>query len=93
MRSPWVLLSCVAVALATQKSYEGYKVFTVQLENAEQLEAFMGLQKYEVDFWDTPNKDNKPFRVMVQPAMLDTFERFLGDHFIQSDILIENAEA
>lgn len=92
MRLLFVLLSCAAVALAAQKSYDGYKVYSVQLQNAEQLEAFMGLQKYDIDFWDSPNKANKPFRVMVQPETVSTFESFLGDHEINADIIIDNAQ-
>lgn len=92
MRLLLVLLSCAAVALAAQKSYEGYKVYSLQLQNAEQLEAFTGLQKYGIDSWDSPNKANKPFRVMVAPSMVSTFETFLVDHNIASSIVIENAE-
>lgn len=91
MRLLLVLLSCAAVALATQNSYEGYKVFSVQLQNAEQLQAFMGLQKYNVDLWDSPNKDNKPFRVMVEPDMVNTVEKFLGEHEIFADVIMDNA--
>lgn len=91
MRLLLVLLSCAAVALAAQKSYEGHKVYSVQLQTAEQLDAFMGLQKYNIDTWDSPNKANKPFRVMVEPGMVNTFEQFIGDHHIFADIIIDNA--
>lgn len=92
MRLLFVLFSCAAVVLAAQKSYDGYKVYSVQLQTDEQLDAFMSLQKYNIDIWDSPNKANKPFRVMVEQKMIVTFESFLGDHNINSNIIIENAE-
>lgn len=91
MRLLLVLLSCAAVALAAQKSYDGYKVYSVTLNSAEQLSALVALEKYDIDIWDSPNMMNTPFRVMVQPDMIDTFEAFLGEHDIPSDIIMANA--
>lgn len=95
MRLLFAILSCAAaVALASstqQKSYDGYKVYSVQLTSEDQLTAFMGLQKYNIDVWDSANKNGKPFRVMVQPQMIETFENFLVDHQITSEIIVENA--
>lgn len=93
MRLLFVLLSCVvAVALASPKSYDGHKVYSVTLKNAEQLEVFMGLQKYNIDMWDSPNKNNKPFRVMVQPNLVNTFESFVAEHEISAELIIDNAQ-
>lgn len=90
MRLLFVLSCCAAVAFAAQ-THEGAKVFSVQLRTQDQLTAFMGLQKYNIDSWDSPNANNKPFRVLVESDMVATFENFLGDHDISADIVIDDA--
>lgn len=92
MRLPFVWLSCLVVTLAAKKSYDGYKVYSVQLRNAEQMNAFMSLRDYDIDSWDSPNQINQPFRVMVGPSTINVFETVLGRHDIFADIIIDDVQ-
>lgn len=90
MRLLYRILFCASIALG-HRSYDGYKVYSIQLQTVNQLQSLIDLPY--IDTWDTPNMANKPFRVMVDPYSIESFERFLGDHHISSKIIIENAEA
>lgn len=70
-------------------TYEGCKVYSVQLQNLVQLDALMNIG---IDFWDSPNQVNKPFRVMVEPNALPIFEKIIEDHKIVADLIIEDAQ-
>lgn len=87
-----VLLSCAfaTTAIANRTSYDGFKVYSVQLNSAEQWNVLMTLQE-ELDFWEGPAK-NRPFRVMVNPTTIPSFERILGEFGILSDVIIDNVE-
>lgn len=70
-------------------TYDGFKVYSVQLQNLGQLDALMNLG---IDFWDSPNQVNKPFRVMVEPGALAIFEKIIADHKIVADVIIEDVQ-
>lgn len=70
-------------------TYDGFKVYSVQLQNLVQLDALMNLG---IDFWDSPNQVNKPFRVMVEPSALPIFEKIIADHKIAADVIIEDVQ-
>lgn len=92
MRVILVLVLCAAVCLASQKTYNGYKVYSLQLSNSNDLAALMDLENYAIDFWERPNHNNNPFRVMIPPQMVPQFEVFLRDHGVSYIIVIENVQ-
>lgn len=94
MRLLLVLLSCACFSLgiAAPKSYDGYRVYSVQLQTDSQLNSIMSLQKktQEIDFWDHPSKAERSSRVMVAPAFFNNFETFVKEQEINAQIIIED---
>merc|ERR1712156_767057 len=84
------LLFGLFVALASGKSYEGYKVLRTQVLNQEQASA---LQKSEdfYDFWK-PVKSGFSTDVLVPPFLMKRMEQILKISNIEHSIYIENVE-
>jgi len=78
------------LALASGKSYEGYKVLRTQVLNQEQASA---LQKSEdfYDFWK-PVKSGFSTDVLVPPFLMKRMEQILKISNIEHSIYIENVE-
>ncbi|KAF2889623.1 hypothetical protein ILUMI_16549 [Ignelater luminosus] len=93
MRYLLVLVAVVAAVWAEQFSYEGYKVFRLNLSHENQLRALASFNKNEiVDFWSSLRFDGNPIDVMVKPEMQHIFGWFLNVNSIKHEILIDNVQ-
>merc|ERR1711963_460161 len=91
IKSCWVLLFGLSVALASQKSYEGYKVFRTQILTSEQAQA---LQKLEntFDFWKPINSGSRT-DVLAPPHLTKYLQNIFHQHKIGHYEYIENVES
>lgn len=72
------------------KSYDKFKVYSVQYQSKEDVETmkYWAHNPY-VDFWSSPGV-NKTNNVLVDPSMQMNFEKFLSFENFNYEILIEN---
>jgi len=91
MKSCWVLLFGLSVALASQKSYEGYKVFRTQSLTPEQAQA---LQKLEntFDFWKPVNPGTHA-DILAPPHLTKYLQNIFHQHKIGHHEYIENVQS
>lgn len=90
MKFWYVILCWATVSLADRRSYDGDKVYSVQLNHTNQLAALMRLTKFNVDIWEKPKVNGQPFRVRVPSGVVNTFEGFVGENGVASDVVIED---
>jgi hypothetical protein len=85
-----VLLSTTSFAY---KTYEGYKVFRITPENADQVAALNKMNNvlgFEVDFWRSSSKVGRYAEIMVAPEHVDKVIAFLGDYKIKPQLQVAN---
>ncbi|XP_053672395.1 carboxypeptidase B-like [Anopheles nili] len=74
---------------AEQVSYRNYKVYSIQVDSAEQHALLKRWENAEgVDFWDRAGR-----RVMIHPSLKEAFERFLTMNKFTHELIIEDVEA
>nr|ABV60312.1 putative carboxypeptidase B [Lutzomyia longipalpis] len=86
------LAAAFALATAAHKSYDGYQVLTIKVNDAQKLDTLFEWQEKGIDFWDNLNSLGRPMRVMVPPALTEDFPAFLRDNEMSYELTIPNVE-
>ncbi|XP_067015678.2 carboxypeptidase B [Anabrus simplex] len=82
----------VAIALAEQTRYDGYKVFHV-LPTEEQLSLLDPFQNHPgYDFWSRSRHAGHPVDIMVSPTYVDIFEEYLVRNKMTYQIIIHDVQ-
>lgn len=88
-----VFVCLLGAALAGQKSYNGHKVFQLNVDNSVKFDVLKSIQfEVGVDFWDAFHSTDATTRVMVAPERLEFFKDFMATHQISYDVIFNNAE-
>ncbi|ELT89850.1 hypothetical protein CAPTEDRAFT_223733 [Capitella teleta] len=90
----FLLVLCVASALAERFYYDGYTVYDLYPESLEELEFLNQLMHSDsnLDFWEEPNRMGK-CTVMVSPEYQPTFMSTLSGHSIKMEVNQEDVSA
>lgn len=89
-----VLVGCLLALLAGTSGVEftQFQLYVVHVDNRDQLNQIQELvQNGDYDFWDVP-RVNRKARVMVNHVDEIMFEKFLEEHDIDFDPLVENVQ-
>ncbi|XP_073843658.1 carboxypeptidase B1 [Musca autumnalis] len=80
-----------SIAFAAGETYEGYKIYDVNANNAFEKEVLLRLSANDnYDFFDLPKIFGKPARVMVQPEDQVDFETTLNRFGLSYTVINEN---
>ncbi|KAK4877363.1 hypothetical protein RN001_009869 [Aquatica leii] len=93
MRLTIVFWAVVLAACAEKVSYDGYKVYRLNLTNQKQLSVLTKLVDNSlIDFWSTLRLSSKPVDVMIHPKVDPMFTWILNSQGIHHEVLIKNVE-
>lgn len=80
-----------SIAFAAAETYEGYKIYDINTNNAFEKEVLLRLSANEnYDFFDLPRIMGKPARVMIQPQDQADFETTLNRFGLTFAVINEN---
>lgn len=87
-----ILALSICLALAS-KRYDGYKVFSLKVDNKEQLQKIIRLAESDngFDFWSHPQIGGDT-DVMVPPRLLDCFKKVANYLMVQYKIKINDVQ-
>ena len=88
-----ILLGLVALASAAErKSYSGYQVLRVQVENEAQGNILSTLEKRNVfDFW-SHIRTQGPVDIMASPETILALEAYLNENNLSFSVMIEDVQ-
>uniref|UniRef100_A0A1B0DRJ8 Peptidase M14 domain-containing protein n=1 Tax=Phlebotomus papatasi TaxID=29031 RepID=A0A1B0DRJ8_PHLPP len=93
MRYSFVFLAALfAFTAAQQKSYDGYQVVTITVDDPQKMDLLFQWQDHGIDFWDSINALGRPVRVMIPPHLKEEFPVFLAENGIPYELSIPNVE-
>ena len=87
------VLGAVASSAFAYDNYRGYSVYRLHPQNAQQLDYLQKLEDSGVDFWRSPDKENRVADMMLKPG--EERERILKELEsvgIKSEIFIRDVE-
>lgn len=87
-----VAIAQIAFIVGYEKSYEGFKVYSVISEKLNDVESLKWWEHNpSIDFWSLPGI-NKTSNILVHPDHQKEFEEFLSNENFNHKILIENVQ-
>lgn len=88
-----ILLACVAVAVAEKARFDNYRVYSIVIENEDQLNVLQELERHQdgLQFLEAPISTKRNAEIIVPPHKLadivDYFERNDLKHSIKYENL------
>lgn len=88
-----MIVSCLAVCLATKVRFDQYRVYSLAVENVQQAMQLQNIESHSMgyDFWKSPAV-GKDAEIMVPPHMLANFEDLVQSLNISYNLKIENVQ-
>ncbi|XP_059610856.1 uncharacterized protein LOC132257834 [Phlebotomus argentipes] len=84
-----------AFSSAEKARFDNYRVYTVQVDNDEQLQVLYEMEKAafsSYDFWKNPSYIGRPVEVMVPPHKFSEFEEIMESLQFQTSLKITNVQ-
>lgn len=75
----------------TKKRFDNYKVYSVKVQNDDQLKILENLERQDYDFWESPILGDVA-DIMVTPDQEQYFESLMDIHKFESSIKIANLQ-
>lgn len=75
----------------TKQRFDNYKVYSVKVQNDDQLKILENLERQDYDFWESPILGDVA-DIMVTPDQEQYFESLMGIHKFESSIKIANLQ-
>lgn len=97
-----VLVACstslllLIVSISSEKPgekqrFDNFKVYSVNVENVEQMNVLQKLEKQDYDFWESPML-GEVADVMISPEKATYFERLMDRYTIKRSIKVANVQ-
>lgn len=87
----FLLSLLISTESSTKQRFDNFKVYSVKVENEEQLEVLEKLEKKDYDFWESPILGNVA-DVMISPDREPYFESLMDIYKIERSVKVANVQ-
>lgn len=89
-----ILFSCVLVILAEKARYDHYRIYSVEIENGEQLKVLQEVENHHdgISFMIPPIAISQKVDVLVPPHKFAQFSDLLESYALKNFIKVENLQ-